>query len=321
MYVCQALLQRGYEVIGLDNLNAYYDTRLKFARLAELGVLRERLLYNSPVSGVSGFTFIELDLQDAGNLSALFARERFGRVIHLAAQAGVRYSITNPRDYIDSNIIGTFNLLEACRNFPVRHFVFASSSSVYGDNAGGPLKETASTDAPVSFYAASKKANEVMSHAYAHLYGIPCTGLRFFTVYGPWGRPDMAVSLFARAIDEGTPIRLFNNGDLRRDFTYIDDIVEGVCRVAELPFGTTSPPYRLYNIGRGQPAHLTSLIAALERELGRKAILDPQPMQPGDVYQTYADTAALQAAIGYAPSVSLKEGIAHFAAWWKRYSR
>lgn len=317
MHVCQALLRRGAAVVGLDNLNAYYDTRLKYARLARLGIARERLLYNLPVEGTQGFTFIELDIQDAGNLNALFAREGFSRVIHLAAQAGVRYSITNPRDYIDSNITGTFSILEACRNFPVEHLVFASSSSVYGDSAGGPLYENMPTDAPVSFYAASKKANEVMAHAYAHLYGIPCTGLRFFTVYGPWGRPDMAISLFARAIQEGKPIRLFNNGDLRRDFTYIDDITEGICRVADLPPGALSPPYRLFNIGRGQPVHLLDLIAALEKELGRKAILDPQPMQPGDVRQTYADTGALRQAVGYAPTISLVEGIARFVAWWK----
>jgi UDP-glucuronate 4-epimerase len=300
-HTAQILLARGDEVIGLDNLNDYYDVTLKQARLA--------ILQKSP-----NFRFVKLDVADRPNMASLFAQEKFQRVIHLAAQAGVRYSIQNPLAYIDSNVVGFANLLEGCRHNGVEHLVYASTSSVYGANTKMPFSVHQNVDHPLSFYAATKKANELMAHTYAHLYQLPVTGLRFFTVYGPWGRPDMSVMLFAQAITQGKPIAVFNHGDMQRDFTYIDDIVEGTLRVLDRP-----TRYAIYNIGNHQPVNLLDYLAALERVLGKKARIEMKPMQPGDVKATYADTSALRAAVGFAPSTPLDTGLARFAEWFKSY--
>ena len=312
MHCAQRLLARGDTVAGLDNLSAYYAVELKQARLAEL-------------AGEASFRFEQLDLVDATALEALFASFRPEAVLHLAAQAGVRYSLENPASYVQSNLVGFANVLEACQRHLPRHLVYASSSSVYGANSKLPWSESDNVDHPVSLYAATKKSNELMAHAYSHLYGLACTGLRFFTVYGPWGRPDMSPMLFAKAIMEGRPIRVFNHGDMQRDFTYIDDIVEATLRVLDQPPGGAEdaargvPPYALYNIGNHVPVALPDYIAALERALGRKAIAELAPMQPGDIKATYADTAALRAAVGFAPSTPLEDGLARFAEWFKRY--
>lgn len=320
-HVALRLLADGLAVVGLDNVNAYYDTRLKDDRTAEC-------------AGHKGFTFIKADLSDKAAVMALFAQHQFETVIHLAAQAGVRYSLEAPQTYIDSNITGFLNILEACRNHPVKHLIFASSSSVYGANTKVPFAENDPVDHPVSLYAATKKANELMAHSYAHLYGIPCTGLRFFTVYGPWGRPDMAVYKFTKALYEGQALPLYNDGDMLRDFTYIDDIVEGIVRLIPEPPGaneswqsgdapdpaTSHAPYRLFNIGNNQPEKVTDLIACLEKETGLKAQIETLPMQPGDVYATYADTARLEAAVGFKPHTSLAEGIRRFVEWYKDYN-
>jgi UDP-glucuronate 4-epimerase len=318
-FTAKALLDRGDEVVGLDNLNGYYDPALKRARLSQL-------------AGRNGFSFLELDLADRAQMADLFATQRFDRVVHLGAQAGVRYSIENPHAYADSNLSGFLNVLEGCRHGEVAHCVFASSSSVYGANARMPFSVSHSVDHPVSLYAATKKANELMAHTYAHLYRLPMTGLRFFTVYGPWGRPDMAYFSFTRKILAGEPIEVFNNGDLRRDFTYIDDIVEGVVRTmdhiaapdptwdAMAPDPATSTaPYRLYNIGNNAPVALMDFIAAIERATGRKAIPVMRPMQAGDVLATYADVDALEQAVGFRPSTPLQEGIDRFVAWYRAY--
>ena len=306
-HVARALLDRGDEVVGIDNLNDYYDPALKQARL--------RLLEPH-----SGFRFVRLDLADSDGVRALFSDCHPLRVVHLAAQAGVRYSLTNPHAYTRSNVEGFLNVLEACRAGAVQHLVFASSSSVYGANTRQPFSEHNNVDHPVSLYAATKKANELMAHAYAHLFGIPVTGLRFFTVYGPWGRPDMSPMLFAKAIVEGSPIQVFNHGDMQRDFTYIDDVVEGTLRVLDRPPSGT-PPYRLFNIGNHQPVPLLEYIAALERAFGRQARKELRPMQPGDIKATCADTRALAEAVGFAPSTPLEQGLARFAAWYKSYYR
>ena len=316
MHTAQKMAKEGHEVVGIDNINSYYETQLKFDRLAQLGIDKDEIQYNKKVSGIPNFVFAELDIQDAGSLSTLFAFEKFDCVIHLAAQAGVRYSITNPRDYIDSNIIGFFNILECCRNFGIAHLVFASSSSVYGNSNAVPFSEHQKTDEPVSFYAATKKSNEVMAHAYSDLYKIRITGLRFFTVYGPWGRPDMAPMLFAKAGVEHKPIKVFNNGEQSRDFTYVDDIVEGIKLVAESKPGGTA--YSILNIGKGKPDLLMDFIGILEKELGLKFVCDFQPAQKGDVVTTFADTSALQN-MGYKPKVSLEEGIPQFIHWFRTY--
>ncbi len=315
-HLAEKLLSRGDTVTGLDNLNAYYDVELKKARLARL-------------SDKSGFSFVRADLQDRAAMEALFTGNTFDVVIHLAAQAGVRYSLENPRAYIDSNIVGFTNVLECCRHAGTGHLVFASSSSVYGLNTRMPFSVHDNVDHPVSLYAASKKANELMAHAYAHLYGIPTTGLRFFTVYGPWGRPDMALFLFTRAILAGEPLQVFNNGDMRRDFTYIDDIVEGIVRLAGRPAtpnpdwdpaspdpGSSTAPYRLYNIGNNQPVSLNDFIEALESALGRTAERELLPMQPGDVAATCADIEDLADAVGYRPQTPVQEGIDRFIDWY-----
>lgn len=315
-HVAQRLCRDGHQVVGLDNLNDYYEVSLKEARLA--------LLLPLP-----GFRFERMDLADRATMAALFARERFDRVIHLGAQAGVRYSLDNPFAYADSNLNGTLTVLEGCRHHGVQHLVYASSSSVYGLNEQMPFKTSDGVDHPVSLYAASKKANELMAHSYSHLYGLPTTGLRFFTVYGPWGRPDMALFKFVRAILNGEPIDIYNQGQLSRDFTHIDDIVEGVIRVADRPpqgdpawqgAADASPaPYRLFNIGHGSPVRLLDFVEAIETALGKRAIRNLLPMQAGDVLATWADTQALFDATGYRPGVGLEEGVASFVDWYRAY--
>jgi UDP-glucuronate 4-epimerase len=302
MHAAKRLLARGDEVIGVDNLSPYYSVELKRARLKQL---EHR-----------AFRFHELDIAHAAPLTAVFEREKPQAVLHLAAQAGVRYSLVNPASYVQSNLVGFANVLEACRAFPPGHLVFASSSSVYGKNAKLPWSETDNVDHPISLYAATKKANELSAHAYSHLYGLKTTGLRYFTVYGPWGRPDMAAMLFAQAMLDGKPIEVFNHGDMQRDFTYIDDIVEGTLRVLDKP-----APYAIYNIGNHTPVGLLDYIAALERALGAKARLEMRPMQPGDVKATYADTRALAQAVGFAPATPLESGLARFAEWFRSYYR
>jgi UDP-glucuronate 4-epimerase len=317
--LCERLLARGDEVVGVDDLNDYYEVALKKARLARL-------------TGRPGFAFERLDLADRAATAALFRRGGYDVVVHLAAQAGVRYSVERPDRYVDANLVGFGNVLEGCRQAGAAHLVFASSSSVYGLNAKLPFGERDNVDHPVSLYAATKKANELMAHAYAHLFGLPCTGLRFFTVYGPWGRPDMSAFLFTRAILEGRPIRVFNDGKMQRDFTYIDDVIEGVVRVidrpppppapAAMPTPATSPaPWRIYNIGNNRPVELLRYVEVLEDALGRKAQLEFAPLQPGDVVATAADIADLADAVGFAPATPIEEGIRRFVAWYRSYYR
>ncbi len=321
LHVAQRLLARGDTVVGIDNLNAYYDPALKASRLELL-------------APESAFRFEKLDIADGPALHALFARERFDCVVHLAAQAGVRHSIDNPLAYGESNLSGFLNVLEACRRQPVEHLVYASSSSVYGGNAKMPFSEADSVDHPVSLYAATKKANELMAHTYSHLYGIPTTGLRFFTVYGPWGRPDMAYFSFTRDILGGKPIAVYNDGKMMRDFTYIDDIVDGVVAVLDKPAspdpafdpmnphpGRARAPYRVFNIGNQDPVALGEFIATIERALGLEAIKEYKPMQPGDVVATHADVSALAAWTGVSPRTPLAEGIGRFVEWYRRYYR
>lgn len=318
-FVTQRLIEQGHSVVGIDNLNDYYDVALKKARLAVLNKLE-------------GFAFKKLDLADREGIASLFTEEKFDRVIHLAAQAGVRYSLENPMAYADSNLVGHLTILEGCRHHNIQHLVYASSSSVYGLNSKTPFATSDSVDHPVSLYAASKKANELMSHTYSHLYGIPTTGLRFFTVYGPWGRPDMALFKFTKAILEGREIDIYNNGNLSRDFTYIDDIVEGIIRIQDvIPEGKdnwtpeagspadSSAPYAVYNIGNGIPVKLMDFVSALEGALGVEAKKNFMPMQPGDVYQTYADTQGLEAGTGHKPAVSVADGVAKFVEWYKNF--
>jgi UDP-glucuronate 4-epimerase len=301
MHSATRLLERGDEVIGIDNFSPYYSVELKQARLARL-------------EGKRGFRFSRLDIADLPALRTIFESEKPEAVLHLAAQPGVRYSLENPAVYVQTNMVGFANLLECCRAHPPRNLVFASSSSVYGTNQKLPWSESDNVDRPISLYAATKKSNELMAHVYSHLFHLPVTGLRYFTVYGPWGRPDMSPVLFARAIMEGRPIPVFNHGDMQRDFTYVDDIVEGTLRVLARP-----APYEIYNIGNHAPVALLDYIAALERALGKKAKLEMKPMQPGDVKATYADTAALNRAVGFAPSTPLDTGLARFAEWFKAY--
>lgn len=312
-HLTRALIARGERVTGIDSLNAYYDPKLKADRLKILETL-------------PGFSFRQMNIADAGAVSALFAQGKFDAVVNLAAQAGVRYSLENPQAYIDSNVTGFTNILEGCRHHPVRHLVYASSSSVYGGNRKLPFSVADTVDHPVSLYAATKKANELMAHTYAHLFAVPCTGLRFFTVYGPWGRPDMAMYIFAKAIYEDRPIEVFNSGAMKRDFTYIDDIVEGVVRVLDRPPGAgacvqTGAPYRLYNIGNNAPVPLTGMIETLETETGRTARKIMKPMQPGDVAETYADVEDLIRDTGFRPSTPIAEGIRKFVAWYREYHK
>jgi len=317
-HVAKRLLELGHQVVGLDNINDYYDVRLKYGRLAETGIAENEIVYGKPVQSKNypEYRFIQLNLEDRENIQTLFTNEKFEIVCNLAAQAGVRYSIENPYAYIDSNIVGFMNILECCRHNAIKHLVYASSSSVYGQNATVPFTEDGIVDKPVSLYAATKKANELMAYTYSHLYHLHTTGLRFFTVYGPWGRPDMAPMLFAKAITEGEPIKVFNNGNLSRDFTYIDDIVEGVIRVIELKLNKEEI-YSIYNIGCSQPVKLLDFIHTMEDALGKKTDLIMMPMQAGDVFQTYADTAKLETDFGYKPNVTLKEGMEKFVKWYK----
>lgn len=319
------LSQRGDEVIGLDNMNDYYDVRLKLGRLEECGIISrsKRFIDGSTRESAlfPNYRFIKMDLADRGQMDELFKASQFDAVVNLAAQAGVRYSITNPYAYLDSNLVGFMNVLECCRHNSVRHLVYASSSSVYGMNDKVPFSEDDRVDNPVSLYAATKKANELMAHSYSKLYGLPCTGLRFFTVYGPWGRPDMAPMLFATAISRGEPIKVFNNGNLSRDFTYIDDIVEGTIQALDhTPVAENCPnavPWKIYNIGCSSPVQLMDFISEIENALGIEAKKIFLPMQQGDVLKTYADTSKLERECGYRPSTTLHEGIGRFIDWFK----
>lgn len=320
-YVAQRLLGQGRAVIGIDNLNAYYDPKLKEARLAELDKLK-------------GFRFFKLDFADRTGMAALFAEHRFPYVVHLGAQAGVRHSLVDPYAYIDSNIVGFTNILEGCRHNGCKHLLFASSSSVYGANTKMPFSVHDNVDHPLALYGATKKANELMAHAYAHLFRLPSTGLRFFTVYGPWGRPDMALWLFTAAIIEGRPIKLYNNGDMLRDFTYIDDVAEAVVRLVDrVPQpnsqwssdkpdpGSSNAPWRIYNIGNNNPVELMEFVASLEKAIGKPAKRELMPMQPGDVPATYANVDDLMREVGFHPSTPIAEGIAKFVAWYRAYHR
>ena len=319
MNTAQRLLARGDEVVGLDNLNDYYDVNLKISRLEQL-------------SGYKNFRFIKADVRDETELKQIFREEKFNRVIHLAAQAGVRYSLENPHAYISSNVAGFTNILEACRFNQIEHLVYASSSSVYGGNTKLPFSEQDSVDHPVSLYAVTKKTNELMAHTYSHLFQLPTTGLRFFTVYGPWGRPDMALYLFTRAILSGKDLPVYNYGKMRRDFTYVDDIVEGVLRVLDQPAtpeihsggykenpATSHAPYRVFNIGNNQPVELMEFIRCIENALGRQSVMKLMPLQAGDVPITYADTEALNQWIGFVPNTEIKQGIEKYVSWYKKY--
>jgi UDP-glucuronate 4-epimerase len=319
-HVARALIARGDAVTGFDNVNAYYDVALKEARLAELA------------KAGGDWNFLRADLADRAAVDAAFAAP-FDRVIHLAAQAGVRHSLEHPLDYVASNLTGFTHVLEACRRARIPHLTFASTSSVYGANTRLPFTESQDVGHPLQFYAATKRANELMAHAYAHLYCLPCTGLRFFTVYGPWGRPDMAPMIFAKAISEGTPVRLFNRGRHSRDFTYVDDIVDGVVRASDLVAapdpdwdpadpdpGSSMAPFRLYNIGNNAPVELADFVAALERELGRAAVIELAPPQPGDVPDTWADSARLTRATGWRPVTPVAEGVRRFVAWYRAWA-
>lgn len=318
-HLVRRLVEQGNEIIGIDNLNDYYPVSLKYARLRECGIDENKIIQGHVVesSKYAKYRFIRMDIEDKESIQNIFAIERFDIIVNLAAQAGVRYSIENPYTYVRSNIIGFLNLLEAARLNQVKHFVYASSSSVYGGNITVPFSENDRVDNPVSIYAATKKSDELMAHVYSKLYNLPTTGLRFFTVYGPWGRPDMAPMLFTHAILTGEPIKVFNNGNLSRDFTYIDDIIEGVIRVIDnIPI--VSVPAEIYNIGCGHPVQLMDFIHTLENTLGKKAQMIMLPMQKGDVYTTYADTSKLEQAIGYKAKIELKQGIEIFVAWYKR---
>jgi UDP-glucuronate 4-epimerase len=315
------LLDRGDFVLGIDNLNDYYDVALKHARLEQL-------------KAKTGFEFQKVDIVARDRIGSLFALNKFDAVVHLAAQAGVRYSIRNPHAYVDANLVGFLNVLDGARNYGVKHFIYASSSSVYGANAKLPFSEGDNVDHPVSLYAATKKSNELMAHSYAHLYSLRCTGLRFFTVYGPWGRPDMALFLFTKQILAGRTIPVFNQGDMVRDFTYVDDIAEGIVRIVDHPAtpnigwradspdpATSHAPYRVYNIGNNRPVKLLRYIEVLEQSLGKKAVLDLQPMQKGDVRATMADVSALSEAVGYRPTTPVEVGIPKFVDWYRTYYR
>ncbi|OED44762.1 capsular biosynthesis protein CpsI [Endozoicomonas sp. (ex Bugula neritina AB1)] len=318
-YTAKRLCDMGHEVVGLDNLNDYYDVTLKQGRLEQLNLLKN-------------FRFVEIDLADRESIANLFQKEKFKRVIHLAAQAGVRYSIENPMAYIDSNLVGHATILEGCRHNDVEHLVYASSSSVYGMNSKMPFSTTDAVDHPISLYAATKKSNELMSHTYSHLYSLPTTGLRFFTVYGPWGRPDMAYFKFTQMIQRGEAIPVFNEGKLKRDFTYIDDIVEGIVRIQDvIPSGSddfdnsdpsrSSAPFRVFNIGNNQPVELMTFIEALEDAIGMKAEKKFLPMQAGDVYATYADVDDLMNTVSFKPKTSIQDGLASFASWYKDWTK
>jgi UDP-glucuronate 4-epimerase len=333
-HVAKELLNRGDQVVGLDVVNDYYDIDLKYARLESMGIERDSVKIGELVQSVSmpAYQFIQLDLSEKNALMELFENHKFDVVIHLAAQAGVRYSLSHPEVYIQSNIVAFLNILEACRFHPVKHLVYASSSSVYGSNEKMPFSTSDSVDHPISLYAASKKSNELMAHTYSHLFGVPTTGLRFFTVYGPWGRPDMALFLFTEAILKGEPIQVFNHGNMKRDFTYIDDIVQGVIKVADRPaspnpeFDSQNPdpgsgkvPYKVYNIGNSSPVLLMDYIKAIEKGLNKSAIMNMLPMQPGDVPASHADVTDLVRDTGYKPETSIEDGVSKFTKWYLDY--
>lgn len=333
-YTAERLLNRGDEVIGLDSVNDYYDVNLKFSRLKKAGIEPSSIEYGKKAqsSSIKSYSFIKMNLEDRSGIEGLFEKEGFDMVCHLAAQAGVRYSITNPHAYIEANIVGFQNILEACRHAEIKHLVYASSSSVYGLNGNYPFSTHDNVDHPISLYAATKKSNELTAHTYSHLYGMPTTGLRFFTVYGPWGRPDMALFIFTKAIIEGRPIDVFNNGEMQRDFTYVDDIVTGVVKVLDNPSGgnpdwsskapdpsSSVSPYKIYNIGNNSPVKLMDFIEAIENSLGKKAVKNFLPMQQGDVPATWADVSDLVRDLGYAPSVDVREGVKRFVEWYKSY--
>lgn len=326
MHTAARLLGDGHQVVGIDNLNDYYDPQLKLARLKQLGI------EGDSKEGLPNFSFLKLDIQNQNELLELFKSEGFDYVVHLAAQAGVRYSVINPNAYMGSNVNGFYNILEACRQYPVKHLVYASSSSVYGLNDNTPFAVGDNVDHPISLYAASKKSNELMAHAYSHLYQIPTTGLRFFVVYGPWGRPDMAIFLFTKAILNGETIKVFNNGDMQRDFTYVDDITEGISRVVVKPAAanpswdgknpdpaSSVAPYKVYNIGNNNPIQLMEFIRTIEDKLGKKAQINYMPIQPGDVPITYANVDGLKEDFGYSPNYDLKQGISNFIDWYKDF--
>jgi UDP-glucuronate 4-epimerase len=320
-HLVDRLLQTGLTVYGIDNLNAYYDVRLKLDRLKELGLETQEELFlrqkETKSKKYSNFTFHQMDLVDEHRIDLLFKENKFDVVINLAAQAGVRYSIDNPKVYVQSNIVGFINILEACRENNVSHLIYASSSSVYGNSDKVPFSELDSVDYPVSLYAATKKSNELMAHTYSHLYGIKTTGLRFFTVYGPWGRPDMAPLLFTKSILDEKPIKVFNYGDLMRDFTYITDIIDGIIKTIDIPQNTSL--YNIFNIGNNNPVKLIDFIKEIELNCGKVAVLDMQPMQPGDVFQTYADITSLNKTVGYKPKVNINQGIMEFVNWYRQY--
>ncbi len=331
-HLAEYLLKEGYEVVGFDAVNDYYEPGLKWNRLKELGIY-ENIVDRELVQSVTypSFRFIRMQLEDEAGIMDLFEKENFNIVVNLAAQAGVRYSLDFPKTFINSNITGFLNILEACRSYPVKHLVYASSSSVYGLNTSMPFSTSHRVDHPISLYAASKKSNELMAHSYSHLFGIPTTGLRFFTVYGPWGRPDMALFLFTEAIKKGKPIDVFNNGNMERDFTYISDIVEGISLVMKNPpqpdknwqaesadIASSSAPYRIFNIGNNQPIKLMSFIEEIENQLDKKAILHLLPMQPGDVLATFSDISPLQK-LGFQPKIDYKKGIFEFVKWYNSY--
>lgn len=333
-HVVTRLIKEGYEVAGLDNINDYYDVNLKYERLKETGIAKGHFEYGRSVksSKHSNYTFFRVNIEDTNTIEILFNKEKFEYVIHLAAQVGVRYSVVNPHTYIDNNIKGFLNLLEACRHHPVKHLIYASSSSVYGANDKMPFSENDNVDHPVSLYAATKKANELMAHSYSHLFNIPTTGLRFFTVYGPWGRPDMAPILFVKAILEEKTIQVFNNGNMLRDFTYIDDIVEGIYKImfkpaspdplynSQTPNPSTSyTNYRIFNIGNNKPIYLLDFIKIIETALGKKAIKQLMPFQAGDIRSTQADIKALETYISYRPVINIEEGIRRFVSWYRGF--
>jgi UDP-glucuronate 4-epimerase len=334
-HLTKKLLDRAFEVVGLDSINDYYDVKLKYDRLADCGISREEAeQWHKPVQSSShdGYRFIRMNLEDREEILSLFEKEKFDKVVNLAAQAGVRYSLENPYSYVDSNVVGFINILEGCRHNDVKHLVYASSSSVYGNNTKMPLSTSDSVDHPISLYAATKKANELMAHTYSHLYGIPTTGLRFFTVYGPWGRPDMALFLFTDAIINDQPIKVFNHGNMVRDFTYVDDITEGVFKVMEdipkpvkqaegeqdVSYSNTAP-YKVYNIGNSSPVKLMDFITAIEKSLGKEAQKNFMDIQPGDVPRTEADVTDLEKNLGYKPDTKVQDGIDAFIKWYRVY--
>lgn len=322
LHLIKKLLVKGYEVVGIDNINDYYDINLKYDRLSQLGINREKAeKFHQEVQSdtFSNFEFVRLDLEDRKKLPDLFHKKGFHIVCNLAAQAGVRYSLENPEAYIDSNVVGFLNLLECCRNNKIKHLIYASSSSVYGQSEKVPFSVEDNVDHPVSLYAATKKSNELMAHTYSHLYNMKTTGLRFFTVYGPWGRPDMAMFLFTDAIIKEKPVKVFNHGNLERDFTYIDDIVEGFVRIVETEFSDSGKKYSLYNIGNSKPVRLLDFIEEIEKQLGKKAKKIMLPMQPGDVHRTWADVESLKRDYGYNPTTPITIGVNNFIDWFEGY--